>query len=150
VTSSGDSLTITVTVEIDPDAATAIYNTNGELDNQATATGEDPNNPGTQVTDESDDPADPTQLDPGADNNPDDPTSLVIPNIELTKTLLGTVPASSGANPPSSPTLVASPFSASSIFNALNISTPAQSASRNVVIDTGWIMNSCISTLLSA
>ena len=96
------SITIRVLVELDPDSATAIYDNisadgNGDLENRAATSGEDPTNPGVPVSDLSDDPTDPTQSDPNGDNSPDDPTALYLTSINLTKTLVGApVPASSG------------------------------------------------------
>ena len=48
----------------------------------------------------------------------------------------------SGANPPSSPTAVASPRSCSTAFSAWNVSEPMRSASANVGAPTGTSMNS--------
>ena len=49
---AGETITVQITVEIDPDAATAVYNADGELENSATASGTDPNDPtGTPVED---------------------------------------------------------------------------------------------------
>jgi hypothetical protein len=99
---SGEKVTFQITVEIDPDAPGAIYDgiTNdgdNSLENQASVTAEDPWN-NAPVADTSDDPSDPTDAEFGDDSDPDDPTSLLFPNIELTKAIVGTpVPASSGA-----------------------------------------------------
>ena len=99
---SGEKVTFQITVEIDPDSPTAIYDGitgdgDGSLENQASVTAEDPVN-GLGVADTSDDPTDPTDAEFGDDSDPDDPTSLLFPNIELTKAIVGApVPASSGA-----------------------------------------------------
>ena len=55
-----------------------------------------------------------------------------------------------GAKPPSSPTEVESPLAESTFFSEWKISAPVRSASRKFGAPTGWIMNSWISTLLSA
>ncbi len=97
-----ESITIRLLVEVDPDNAAATYDgvsgdSSGDLENQATASGQDPANPGTPVSDTSDDPTDVTNVDPNSDNDPDDPTGLLVPSIDLTKTLIGTpTPAASG------------------------------------------------------
>jgi len=60
---------------------------NGEIENQATVTGMDPEN--NEVTDTSDDPNDLTDSDPNGDGEPDDPTVVPLsssPSISLTKT----------------------------------------------------------------
>ena len=108
----GQTITVQITVELDPDSPTAVYDGltgdgNTDLENQATTTGTDsgdPNGP-TTVDDASDDPTDATNNDgdpsnPGDpsddDGEPDDPVSLILPDITLTKTLVGVpVPASS-------------------------------------------------------
>ena len=96
----GETITVEITVEIDPDSATAIYNAAGELENQATTTGDDP--AGTTVADTSDDPTDVTDADgdpadPTDDNGePDDPTTLAIASVDLTKEATSSVPATSG------------------------------------------------------
>ena len=99
----GESITIRVLVEIDPDSTTATYNqisgcTCGALENQASTAGTDPGGAGT-VTDDSDEPTDATEdnNDPGSDNDPDDPTPIYLPAINLEKNLVGTpVPSASG------------------------------------------------------
>ena len=96
-------VTFTITVEIDPDAPGAIYDGvsgdgDGDLENQATVTAEDPFD-GTPVDDNSDDPTDPTDSDNEGDGDADDPVGLYLPNIALEKTQVGTpVPASSGTS----------------------------------------------------
>jgi uncharacterized repeat protein (TIGR01451 family) len=98
----GQKVTFQITVEVDPDAPGAIYDGitgdgDNSLENQASVTAEDPWND-IPVADTSDDPTDPTDAEYGDDSDPDDPTSLLFPNIELTKAIVGTpVPASSGA-----------------------------------------------------
>src|SRR5690606_4028603 len=70
--------------ETDSTTFTAIYTItqqdidNGEVVNQAIATGEDIN--GTIVEDESDDPTDLTNIDNDGDGEPDDPTIVILPN----------------------------------------------------------------------
>ncbi|QEG22775.1 DUF4347 domain-containing protein [Mariniblastus fucicola] len=97
----GQKFTFEITVEIDPDDPGAIYDGitgdgDGSLENQASVTAEDRYN-GVPVADTSDDPTDLTDAEYGDDSDPDDPTSLLFPNIELTKAIIGTpVPASSG------------------------------------------------------
>ena len=59
---------------------------NGEVVNQAVATGKDPN--GDPVTDDSDDPKNPTNDDNNGDNEPDDPTVLPLsgtPSVSIEK-----------------------------------------------------------------
>jgi len=73
---AGETITVTMVVEVDPDNATAVLNSAGELENSATAGGADPN--GDPVTDDSDDPNNATDGDPDGDGNPDDPTSVLI------------------------------------------------------------------------
>ncbi len=96
-----ESVTVQLIIEVDPDNATAVYDSvsgdgNNDLENQAATSGQDPFD-GTLVTDNSDDPADATNTDDDADNDPDDPTTLLIPEIALIKTLIGSpVPATSG------------------------------------------------------
>lgn len=79
----GQTVTIQVVVEVDPDAASANY-TDGQLLNIATVAGT-----GTEslrrVDDQSDDTQDSTDVDPDGDNSPDDPTPLYLPSISLTK-----------------------------------------------------------------
>ncbi len=92
----GESVTVQIIVEVDPNAAGAVL-VNGDLVNQAqvTATGDDT---GVVITDQSDDPGNLTDDDPDGDNNPDDPNTIRFPNISLEKTVAGTpVVASSGA-----------------------------------------------------
>ncbi len=97
----GQKVTFEITVEIDPDNPGAVYDGitgdgDGSLENQASVTAEDPYND-IPVADTSDDPTDPTDDQYGDDSDPDDPTSLLFPNIELTKAIIGApVPASSG------------------------------------------------------
>ena len=55
-----------------------------------------------------------------------------------------------GANPPSSPTAVFMPLPFSTLFRLWNTSAPILRASLNVGAPTGMIMNSWISTVLSA
>jgi len=80
----GDSITVTFTVEIDPDA-------NGmaaTLENTAEVTADDPD--GMMVMDDSDSGSDPTSDNPGEPGDmgtPDDPTPLDIPDIKTTKAL---------------------------------------------------------------
>ena len=81
-------------VELDPDAATAVFNANGELENQATAAGDDPS--GVSATDTSDDPNDASNTDANGDGEPDDPTTLIIPVLDAVKSVAATAPASSG------------------------------------------------------
>ena len=90
---TGQSYTVTVIVEVDPDADPAAL-VNGALVNTATTTGDAPD--GTTVSDVSDDPTVATDVDPNNDNNPDDPTSLFFSSIGLTKTAGAIVPAASG------------------------------------------------------
>jgi uncharacterized repeat protein (TIGR01451 family) len=97
----GQKVTFQITVEIDPDDPGAIYDGitgdgDNSLENQASVTAQDPWND-QPVADTSDDPTDPTDAEYGDDSDPDDPTSLLFPNIELTKAIVGTpVAASSG------------------------------------------------------
>ncbi len=97
------TITVQVVVEVDPDNATAIYDSvsgdgNGDLENQASTSGNDPQDPGNPVDDNSDSPTDPSNNDDDGDNDPDDPTGLFIPNITLEKTGVGSpVAASNGA-----------------------------------------------------
>ena len=58
--------------------------------------------------------------------------------------------ARSGANPPSSPTEVASPFDFNNAASAWNTSAHQRSASLKLGAPTGMIMNSCTSTVLAA
>ena len=58
--------------------------------------------------------------------------------------------AKSGANPPSSPTEVASPFSFNSAARAWNTSVHQRSPSLKPGAPAGIIMNSCTSTVLAA
>ena len=55
-----------------------------------------------------------------------------------------------GAKPPSSPTVVDSPFASSSFFSEWKISAPQRSASRKLCALIGMIMNSWTSRLLFA
>ena len=90
----GQSFTVTVIVEVDPDADPPSL-IGGQLVTQGTATGEDPT--GGTVSDESDDPNDAINTDPDTDNDPDDPTVVGIADISLAKVISGpAVPASSG------------------------------------------------------
>ena len=90
---SGQSFQVTVTVELDPDAAGAP----SPLENQATASGEDPT--GAVVNDLSDSGSDPTGDNPGEPGDlgtPDDPTPLSLPAIGVAKEAGTPVAATSG------------------------------------------------------
>ena len=92
----GETVTVDMLVEIDPDNPTAIT-VGGTFVNQAAAGGTDPNL--VNVTDLSDDPNDPTDVEneTPSDNDPDDLTILYLASITVTKTLTAApVPASSG------------------------------------------------------
>ena len=89
----GESFTVSVLVEVDPDADPAAL-VNGSLENSATVTGVKPN--GVIVSDVSDDPNIATDVDPDGDNNPDDPTLVSFSAIDLTKAATSIGPASSG------------------------------------------------------
>ena len=93
---SGQSYTVSVTVEVDPDNATANLNASGQLENQATASGLDQG--GDTVSDLTDDPNDTTNADPNNDNNPDDPTAFSFASIEVTKAAGTPTPAASGVS----------------------------------------------------
>jgi|GEM_PF-2063209 len=83
-----DTIVVRVTVEIDPDNATGIFGIGGALENQAIASGEDPD--GTTTFDESDDGSDPIGNNPGEDGDTggsDDATPLLIPSIGLAKNI---------------------------------------------------------------
>ena len=91
----GETVTVRIIIEVDPDNATAIL-VGGGLENQATTSGTGAVD-GALVDDISDDPNDLTDDDLNADNNPDDPNVLSIAEIELEKSVTGTpVIASSG------------------------------------------------------
>ncbi len=83
---TGENLFVEVTVEIDPDAAGAVTNTDGEIENQATGAGTDPD--GNVIMDDSDNGVDPT-------NDTDEPTVLGAPAISVSKGLLSIVEAAS-------------------------------------------------------
>ena len=61
-------------MEVDPDNATAVLNADGELENSATASGDNP--AGDTVSDLTDDSTDATDADADGDNDADDPTAL--------------------------------------------------------------------------
>ena len=82
----GESITIRVGFEVDPDEPTAIT-TNGDFVNQAEVGGSGTES-GNPVTDLSDDATDSTDSDPNGDNNPDDPNTIRFPAIDLTKICL--------------------------------------------------------------
>jgi fimbrial isopeptide formation D2 family protein/uncharacterized repeat protein (TIGR01451 family) len=84
----GETITIRIIIEVDPDNATANL-INGALVNQAATEGTGTIN-GDMPNDESDDPNDVTDDDPDMDNNPDDPNVLSIAEIELEKAVTGT------------------------------------------------------------
>ena len=88
----GETVTVTVLVEVDPDAATANL-INGSLQNSATAVGLSSRG---AVSDQSDDPTVATNVDPDGDNNPDDPTSIRFSSLDVTKRVAGTAIAASG------------------------------------------------------
>ena len=93
----GGSISFDLTVEIDPDNPNAIFNANGQLENQATAGGQDPD--GNTVSDESDSGMDPSTTNPGEPGDtggPNDPTPLSLPAIGIAKTVASALPASSG------------------------------------------------------
>ena len=92
---TGQSFTVEVTVEVDPDADPFAL-VNGQLENLAVASGEDPATAGGPVSDTSDDPTVATDVDPDGDNDPDDPTVFGIRSISLDKTSGATAPAASG------------------------------------------------------
>jgi len=86
----GQTLIVQVVLEIDPDNPTAIFDpVTGALMNQATTTGDGTLSGGT-VEDDSDDNGDAT------DGDPDTPTPLVLPGIDLAKSIVDFVPATSG------------------------------------------------------
>ena len=93
---TGESYTVTLIIELNPDAVGAVTNADGEFENTATAGGDDPS--GNTITDDSDDPTDTTNSDPDGDNNPDDPTGLSISSIAVEKQSTGLIPASSGVS----------------------------------------------------
>ncbi len=72
----GQSVTLQLTAEVDPDNPTAIF-TDGLLLNRATATSFGLTS-GAALSEISDDPADPTDTDNEGDGEPDDPTELAI------------------------------------------------------------------------
>ena len=89
---AGQSFQVRVVVEVDPDSATANFQPDMSLLNQATASGDDPS--GGTVSDLTDDPSDATNIDPNSDNDPDDPNRLYFTDLVTVKTL-----ASSDATP---------------------------------------------------
>ena len=92
----GQSVTIQVTFEVDPDNATAITDATGNFVNQAETSGVGTQS-GELVDDSSDDPNDSTDADNDGDNDADDPNLIRFPSISLQKQVAGTpVPASSG------------------------------------------------------
>ena len=100
----GQTVTVQITVEIDPDSPTAIYDGitgdgNTDLENRAEVTATDP--AGNPISDTSDDPTDATNDDgvrsdaSDDDGEPDDPTALIIPSISVEKELIaGPLPSS--------------------------------------------------------
>ena len=87
----GETYTVVLQVEVDPDNATAITN-NGAFENQAVVGGTGEN--GGMPTDLSDDPTNATDTEnetPG-DNEPDDPTAVVVRQIGLAKDQVSAVP----------------------------------------------------------
>ncbi len=81
-----DSVSIRFTVEVNPD----VTGTAKTLNNQATATGEDPN--GTSTTDSSDSGSDPNSTNPtgpGDTGGPNDPTPLILPDVAIAKEVHG-------------------------------------------------------------
>ena len=98
---SNETVTVQITFEIDPDNPAAIYDGitgdgNTDLENQATTSGTDPDDPtNTPITDDSDDPTDLTNDDGTRDDtsdddgDPDDPVSLFVPDLTLEKTTVG-------------------------------------------------------------
>ncbi len=93
VLGSCDSIIVEVTVEIDPDNATAIYGVSGLIENQAHVTGTD--EAGNTVTDASDDGNNPSGDNGSGGEN--DPTQLSLAAIGIGKQVVGTpVPAASG------------------------------------------------------
>ena len=86
VVASGQSFTVTVVVELDPDADPSVL-VNGQFENTAFATGENPAD--MVVMDESDDPTDPT-------SDLDDPTLYALSDITALKSVSGFVDATSG------------------------------------------------------
>ncbi|MEL6109000.1 MAG: isopeptide-forming domain-containing fimbrial protein, partial [Planctomycetota bacterium] len=93
-----ETVTVTLVVEIDPDAVGGNRDsTTGQLDNQAVATAFDPQDLLTTIADASDDPGVGDNVDPNNDNNPDDPTPLLLPRVVLVKDTVGApTPATSG------------------------------------------------------
>jgi len=83
----GQSVTIRLIFEVDPDATGAILDANNFLVNSATVSG---NHNGTTYTDESDDPNESDDVDPNSDNNPDDPNLLFIADVSVAKEVVGT------------------------------------------------------------
>lgn len=92
---SGESVTVTVIVEVDPDSDPSFL-VNGTLQNSATITAD--GSAGGSITDTSDDPTDTDDSETEGDNEPDSPTNVTIPDIDLTKTVFGSpIPASDGS-----------------------------------------------------
>ena len=100
----GQSVSVQFTVEVDPDNPTAVYDFvtgdgNGDLENQGTVTGTDPET-GELVSDLTDDPTNPTDDDgvredgDDDDGDPDDPTGSFIASMFLQKAQFGSAAAS--------------------------------------------------------
>ena len=94
---SGQQFQVSVTVELDPDAAPGVLVAD-RLENQATVSGENVLAPGVRIFDRSDDPTDNANVDIEGDNEPDDPTGLRYADAQLTKTVSSVTPASSGTD----------------------------------------------------
>ena len=92
----GESVTIIVTVEVDPDADPSFL-VGGTLENSATVEATDSNN--NPVSDISNDPTDGDTTDLDGDNEPDSPVNISLADIDLEKiisTATPPVPATSG------------------------------------------------------
>ena len=84
---TGQSVTVRIVIEVDPDSPTAIYN-DYQLRNQATISGVGVGS-GSTVTDDSDDPTNTANSDNDADNDPDDPNLLMFPKVAIAKSIVG-------------------------------------------------------------
>ncbi|MEL6986280.1 MAG: hypothetical protein AAGK97_00470, partial [Bacteroidota bacterium] len=97
VLAPGETIELSVTVEIDPNNPGAIYSANGTLDNQATATGTGSDgNPVMDVSDDGTDPNGDNPGEPGDMGTTDDPTPLLLPDVGLAKTITNVQAAVSG------------------------------------------------------
>jgi len=105
IVESGETVVVTVTVEIDPDSPSAILNSDGVIGNTATVSGDPIDENGDPLVDSNGDPVGPISddsdngADPDGNNGEggfDDPTPLELPSMGVAKAVTEVTEAASG------------------------------------------------------